>query len=63
MAATTHLSTSEADITRRASVRWQAFLQAELEELPEWHPQSHEYSIQLASLERRRQLLRPLEAY
>lgn len=45
---------SEEAITERASVRYAAFLQRELEELPEWHFLAHEYRQQLRSLSARR---------
>lgn len=48
----TYLSMDERAITARASLRWQAFLRSELEELPEEHPLHVEYRQQLKGLER-----------
>lgn len=49
-----HLSGLEADISRRHRIRYAAFLRAELEDLPGWHPLAHEYRVQLDRLDRRR---------
>lgn len=56
----------ERAITEQATMRFIAFARRELELIPEWHPQFHEYQCQLRRLERRLQVgpraLRPLPA-
>ena len=52
-----YLSSDERAITARASLRWQAFLRSELEELPTSHPLHAEYGQQLKDLERRQRRL------
>lgn len=51
-----YLSRLESDVSARAELRYERFLQAELEgeEIPWWHPLRHEYQTQLRSLQRRR---------
>lgn len=43
----------EREIDQRVALRLIAFVRGELEWLPRWHPQHHEYRIQLERLERR----------
>ena len=45
------LSNEEAAVTRRACVRYAAFLRAELERIPEQHPLRRRYQRQLEALE------------
>ena len=50
------LDLDEQAISEQSVVRFIAWLRAEIERIPEWHPLRHEYRQQLRSLTRRRPL-------